>query len=67
MEANSFTVFKKLILIKLPRENGFPTRSDTNRAVQSQKTARGLKFTKKRDCAICVLAKNKGADQVCGY
>ena len=26
------------------RSSGFPTRSDTNRAVQSQKMARGLKF-----------------------
>ena len=33
---------------------GFPTRSDTNQAVQPQKMARGLKFglKKKRDCAI---------------
>ena len=26
------------------RSSGFPTRSDTNRAVQPQKMARGLKF-----------------------
>ena len=26
------------------RSSGFPTRSDTNRAVQSHKMARGLKF-----------------------
>ena len=38
------------------RSSGFPTRSDTNRAVQQQKMARGLNFgfRKKRDCAICV-------------
>ena len=38
----------------------FSTRSDTNRAVQSQKMARGLNFgfRKKRDCTIYV-AKTK--------
>ena len=30
----------------------FPTRSDTNRAVQPQKMARGLKFRKYKDCTI---------------
>ena len=47
---------------------GFPTRFNTNRAVQSQKMARGLKF--------CILeveelynlcSENKGADQFRGY
>ena len=47
---------------------GFPTRSHTNRAVQSQKMARGLK--------ICIYeveglyypcSENKGADQLRGY
>ena len=44
---------------------GFPTRSDTNRAVQPQKTVRGLKFqdlgsryVDKRDCTI-YIAKTK--------
>ena len=50
------------------RSSGFPTRSDTNRAVQSQKMARSLKFVfrKQRNCTSYV-AKNKGADQLCGY
>ena len=33
----------------------FPTRSDTNPAVQPQKMARGLKFWKWRDCTIYVV------------
>ena len=46
----------------------FLTRSDTNRAVQAQKMARGLKFW------LCVeeelynpSSENKGADQLRGY
>ena len=35
---------KNLKLIFEPRSSGFPTRSDTNRTVQPQKVARGLKF-----------------------
>ena len=43
---------------------GVPTRSDTNRAVQPQKNATGLKF--RIDCTeIC--SESKGADQLCGY
>ena len=33
-----------LALLLENRSSGFPTRSDTNRAVQSQKMARGLKL-----------------------
>ena len=47
---------------------GFPTRSDTNQPVQSQKQARGLKFW------LYVVeelyypsSENKGADQLCSY
>ena len=40
----------------------FLTRSNTNRAVQPQKMARGLKFRKVRDCN-----ENKGADQLHSY
>ena len=36
----------------------FPTRSDTNQAVHPQKTGKGLKSRKTRDCNICV-AKTK--------
>ena len=44
-----------------------PTRSDTNRAVQSQKKVRSLKFRikKKRNITIRV-AKTKAADQLRG-
>ena len=40
--------------------SGFPTRSDTIRAVQQQKMARGLKFAirKKRDCTFRVVKTN---------
>ena len=47
---------------------GFPTRSDTNRAILSQKMARGLKF-----CIYEVeglyypYSENKDADQLRGY
>ena len=50
------------------RSSGFPTRSDTNRAVQQLKMARGLKFR------IYVVEglyypyrENKSPDQLCGY
>ena len=46
----------------------FPTRSDTNQAVQSQKMVRGLKFLIKKEEGLYYLcSKNKGADQLCGY
>ena len=47
---------------------GFPTRSDTNRAVQPQKMARGLKFWIYEEEGLYYLcSKNKGADQLCSY
>ena len=53
------------------RENwslGSPTRSDTNRPVQSQKKARSLKFRiYKEDGLYCPCSENKGADQLCNY
>ena len=58
-------IFPELkIILAATRENqssGFPTRSDTNRPLQSQKQARSLKFgfkKKKRKCSIRV-AKTK--------
>ena len=33
-----------LVVTQENQSSGFPTRSDTNRAVQTQKIARGLKF-----------------------
>ena len=46
----------------------FLTRFDTNRAVQSQKMARGLKFLfKKVEELYYLCSENKGADQLCGY
>ena len=45
----------------------FPTRSDTNQAVQLQK-ARGLKFRIKKVGGLYLLrSENKGADQLRGY
>ena len=50
------------------RENGsmgFPTRSDTNRPVQSQKQARGIKFGLLVEEELCYpSSENKGADQL---
>ena len=46
----------------------FPTWSDTNRAVQSQKMARGLKFRiMKEERSHYHCSENKGADQLRGY
>ena len=50
------------------RSSGFPTRPDTNRAVQSQKMARGLKFRIQEEEGLYYLcSENKGADQLRGY
>ena len=47
---------------------GFPTRSDTNRVVQTWKMGRGLKFRIYDIEGLYDLrSKNKGADQLCGY
>ena len=47
--------------------SGFPTRSDANRAVQSQKMARGLKFRiQKVEGWFYPCSENKGADQLRG-
>ena len=46
----------------------FPTRSDTNRAVQPQKIARGLKFRIKiQEGLYYPCSENKDADQLRGY
>ena len=48
--------------------SGFPTRSDTNRAVQPQKMARGLKFRVSEVRRLYYqCSENKGADQLRGY
>ena len=47
---------------------GFPNRSDTNRTVQSQKMARGLKFRiYELEGMYYPCSENKGADQLRGY
>ena len=47
---------------------GFPTRSDTNQAVQSQKMARGLKFRiKVGEGLYYPCSENKDVDQLRGY
>ena len=46
----------------------FPTRSNTNQAVQLKKMARGLKFwIKKIEGLYYLCSENKGADQVRSY
>ena len=46
----------------------FPTRPDTNLAVQSQKMAICLKFwIKEVEGLFYLFSKNKGANQVCSY
>ena len=50
------------------RSWGFPTRSDTNRSVQPQKVARGLKFRMQVvEGLYYPYSENKGADQLRGY
>ena len=50
------------------RKPGFPTRSDTNWAVQSQKMARGLKFwIEVIEGLYYLYSENKGADQLRSY
>ena len=50
------------------RSSGFLTRSGTNRAVQSQKMIRGLKFwIKEVEVLYYPSSENKGADQLRGY
>ena len=45
-----------------------PTRSDTNRSVQSQDIARSLKFRMKEEEGLYYpCSENKGADQLRGY
>ena len=44
----------------------FPNRSDTNRPVQSQKQARGLKFWLEEELYY-PSGENKGTDQIRGY
>ena len=47
---------------------GFPTRSDTNQPVHSQKEARGLKFRSNEDEELVYpCSENKGTDQLCSY
>ena len=47
---------------------GFPTRSDTNQAVDPQKIARGLKFRIYIEEGLYYpCSENKGADQLRGY
>ena len=46
----------------------FPNRSDTNRAVQAQKIARGWKvWIKKEEELNYPFSENKGSNQLCSY
>ena len=48
--------------------SGFPTRSDTNQAVQPHKIVRGLKvWIKEEEGLYYLCSENKGADQLLGY
>ena len=56
------------LVVKKKRFSGFPTRSHTNRAVQPQKMARGLKFRIQEVEGLYYLcSENKGADQLRSY
>ena len=45
----------------------FPNRSDTNGAVQSQKTTRSMNFRIQVEGLYYPCSENKGADQLRGY
>ena len=63
---NRYIYYMSLVLRK--PVFGVPTRSDSNRAVQPQKMARGLKFwIKIVEGLYYPYSKNKGADQLRGY
>ena len=47
--------------------SGFPTRSDTNQAVQRKKMARDIFCLKKEEGLYYLCSENKGADQLRGY
>ena len=69
MSETEMSLFKQMSLVlRIYRSSGFPTRSDTNRAVQSQKMARGLKFRiKVGEGLYYPCSENKDANQLCGY
>ena len=54
--------------VRKPVFGGILTRSDTNRAVQPHKMARGLKFCiYETERLYYLCSENKGADQLGGY
>ena len=63
-ENNTFSIHMSLVARK-PCRSVFPTRSDTNQAIQPQKMARGLKF---QICKVeglhYLYSENKCADQL---
>ena len=66
----SETKLERNFIIEQLHENqqfGFPTRSDTNQPVQSQKQARSLKFWIKVEGMYYPCSENKDADQLCKY
>ena len=65
MTQTSLLSFTSLVVRK--RSLGFPTKSDTNWAVQLQKMARGLKFRiEEVEILYYPCSENKGADQLRG-
>ena len=59
---------KYMSLVVRNRSWGLPTRSDTNRAVQPQKMAIGLKFRIYiEEGSLYPCSENKGADQLRSY
>ena len=68
MHAKTKPVLKHEMLYEPHCEKpGFPTRSDTNQAVQPHKMARGLKFRiYEVEGLYYPCSKNKDADQPCG-
>ena len=67
--ANFNSLIDEMSLLVRKKSSGFQIRSDTNRAVQPQKMARGLKFWIYKEEGLYNLCseKNKGADQLRSY
>ena len=64
----AYATIKHMSLVVRKPVLGFPTRSDTNRAVQLQKISRGIKYRiQEVEGLYYSCSENKGADQLRSY
>ena len=68
MLSRALNYFENNMTLCVRKKIGFPTRSNTNQPVQSQKTARSLKLRLKEEEGLYnPCSENKGADQLHSY